>query len=138
VTLYDYLIRGGVRVYEYCERPMHGKVALIDDDWSTVGSSNLDPLSLFLNMEANLFIRDRAFADRLRDHLKELREDTCKEIGPDDAPRRTLPRQMLSFLVYHFVRRFPWWVGWLPAHTPVRQPYPGAGQPPSTEKDKAA
>jgi cardiolipin synthase len=141
VTLYDYLLRGGVRIFEYCERPMHGKVALIDDDWSTVGSSNLDPLSLFLNMEANVFIRDHAFAQRLRTHLKELREDTCQEISPDDTPRRTLGRQMLSYLVFQLVRRFPWWVGWLPAHTPVRQTYSGTEQTTTAAQpgqDKAA
>ena len=54
--LYDHLLRAGVQIYEYCERPLHGKVAVIDDDWATVGSSNLDPLSLSLNLEANVMI----------------------------------------------------------------------------------
>jgi hypothetical protein len=44
--LYHHLLRAGVRIYEYCDRPLHGKVALMDDEWATVGSSNLDPLSL--------------------------------------------------------------------------------------------
>ncbi|MBC8055345.1 MAG: cardiolipin synthase ClsB, partial [Rhizobiales bacterium] len=51
--LYDHLQRDGVKIHEYCKRPLHGKVAVVDDDWSTVGSSNLDPLSLSLNLEAN-------------------------------------------------------------------------------------
>src|SRR3546814_9660320 len=38
-TLHDYLLRAGVKIYEYCELPMHAKVALIDDDWTTVGRS---------------------------------------------------------------------------------------------------
>jgi cardiolipin synthase len=54
-----------VRIYEYCERPLHGKVAVMDDEWATVGSSNLDPLSLSLNLEANVIIRDRAFNARM-------------------------------------------------------------------------
>ena len=58
---YDYLLKSGVKIYEYCDRPLHGKVALVDEDWSTVGSSNLDPLSLSMNLEANVLIRDRAF-----------------------------------------------------------------------------
>ena len=60
-SLYRHLVDAGVRIHEYCERPFHGKVALIDDDWATVGSSNLDPLSLSLNLEANVFIRDAGF-----------------------------------------------------------------------------
>ena len=46
--LYNYLVKGGVQVFEYRRRPLHGKVALMDDHWATVGSSNLDPLSLSL------------------------------------------------------------------------------------------
>lgn len=41
--LYNYLLRDGVKIHEYCQRPLHGKVALVDDQWATVGSSNLDP-----------------------------------------------------------------------------------------------
>lgn len=44
--LYNYLLKGGVQVYEYRRRPLHGKVALMDAHWATIGSSNLDPLSL--------------------------------------------------------------------------------------------
>src|SRR5690606_13045092 len=57
-TLYDYLMSAGVTIYEYCERPLHGKVACVDDEWATVGSSNLDPLSLALNLEANVIVRE--------------------------------------------------------------------------------
>src|SRR5687768_15987467 len=56
--IYPYLIGGGVRVYEYCVRPLLVNLALVDHDCSTVGSSNLDPLSLSLNLEANVLIRD--------------------------------------------------------------------------------
>ncbi|STJ12453.1 putative phospholipase [Escherichia coli] len=40
--LYNYLVKGGVQVFEYRRRPLHGKVALMDDHWATVGSSNLE------------------------------------------------------------------------------------------------
>lgn len=49
-SLYHYLLPAGVRIVEYCRRPFHGKVAVVDDEWATVGSSNLDPLSLWLNL----------------------------------------------------------------------------------------
>ena len=52
--LYDILLKDGVTIHEYCRRTMHGKVAVVDDIWTTVGSSNLDPLSLSLNLEANV------------------------------------------------------------------------------------
>src|SRR3546814_3536770 len=67
--LYDYLLSGGVQIYEYCERPLHGKVAVVDGIWSTVGSSNLDPISLALNLEANILVNDRHFSSTLHQRL---------------------------------------------------------------------
>ncbi len=80
--LYDHLQRDGVRIHEYCKRPFHGKVAVVDDDWSTVGSSNLDPLSLALNLEANVILRDTAFASHLRERLDQLIANECTEVRP--------------------------------------------------------
>lgn len=119
--LYGHLQRAGVQIYEYCQRPLHGKVALADDAWSTVGSSNLDPLSLALNLEANLIIRDAAFNQHLRERLQDLIEHSCQEV-PTPATRHWGHRALsyLVFpLVFHFLRRFPAWAGWLPAHQPM-------------------
>lgn len=116
MTLYDYLLRAGARIYEYCERPLHGKVALVDEQWCTVGSSNLDPLSLFLNLEANLVVRDRALNADLRQRLTALMQEHCDEILPEGAKAPSWLRQMLSLLAFHALRRFPSWAGWLPAH----------------------
>jgi cardiolipin synthase len=64
-VLYDELRSHGIRIFEYTPAFLHAKVALIDDQWATVGSSNIDPLSLLLNLEANVIVRDEAFAREL-------------------------------------------------------------------------
>jgi cardiolipin synthase len=64
---------------------MHSKVAVIDGEWATVGSSNLDPLSLSLNLEANLITRDRPFARELRGSLEALIEHHCLEMRREHA-----------------------------------------------------
>jgi cardiolipin synthase len=64
-VLYDELLRHGVRIFEYMPAFLHAKVALVDEDWATVGSSNIDPLSLLLNLEANVMVRDRDFTREL-------------------------------------------------------------------------
>lgn len=118
-TLHAYLMRAGVQIHEYCKRPLHGKVALIDDDWATVGSSNLDPLSLALNLEANVVVRDRAFAQELRGSLEKLMRDECRRVEWSEvAARRGGWRALLDVVAYHVTRHFPSWAGWLPAHTP--------------------
>lgn len=116
--LYNYLLRDGVTIHEYCERPLHGKVALVDGEWSTVGSSNLDPLSLALNLEANLIIRDADFNQRLHDHLVQLATEQCKRISLERIVRGYWWRAPLIFLCFHFIRRYPAIAGWLPAHSP--------------------
>jgi cardiolipin synthase len=117
--LYSHLQRAGVQIYEYCARPLHGKVALADDEWSTVGSSNLDPLSLSLNLEANLIIHDRNFNQHLRERLEDLIERDCKEVPAPSGRHPAWGQMALSYLVFHFLRRFPAWAGWLPAHQPA-------------------
>jgi cardiolipin synthase A/B len=64
-ALYNELRANGVRIFEYTPAFLHAKVALVDEDWATVGSSNIDPLSLLLNLEANVVVRDAAFAQSL-------------------------------------------------------------------------
>jgi cardiolipin synthase len=115
---YDYLLKAGVQIHEYCDRPLHGKVALVDEEWSTVGSSNLDPLSLSLNLEANVLIRDRAFNRELFQRLEELSQNHCKVMSPNNVPRGRLWHMTVGFLVFHFLRHFPAMAGWLPAHKP--------------------
>ena len=64
-ALYDEMRARGVHIYEYTPAFLHAKVALVDGDWATVGSSNIDPLSLLLNLEANVVVRDAPFAAAL-------------------------------------------------------------------------
>lgn len=115
--LYNYLVKSGVEVYEYTRRPLHGKVAIMDDHWATVGSSNLDPLSLSLNLEANLIIYDRNFNATLRENLSGLIASDCQKVDESMLPRRTWWNLGKSVLAFHFLRHFPAVVGWLPAHT---------------------
>ncbi len=117
--LYDHLLRAGVRIYEYCDRPLHGKVALMDDEWSTVGSSNLDPLSLSLNLEANVIIQDNAFNTLLHRRLSHLMDNSCKQVEATAPSRWNGLRLLRSYAVFHLMRWFPTWAGWLPRHQPV-------------------
>ncbi len=113
--LYGYLQIAGVQIYEYCERPLHGKVAVVDADWSTVGSSNLDPTSLTLNLEANLVIRDKAFARHLGERLQYLITNQCRAIEPE-ATGPTFPfwGPVRSFLLFHLLSGYSRWLNWLP------------------------
>jgi cardiolipin synthase len=69
-SFYPKLLASGIRVVEYRKTQLHAKIAVVDDDWSTVGSSNCDGLSLFMNQEANIVVRNTAFARAVRAHIE--------------------------------------------------------------------
>ena len=121
-TLHDYLLNANIEIHEYMDRPLHAKVAIIDDDWATVGSSNLDPFSLALNLEANLFIRDQAFTTLLRDRLVALMDTACRRVRREQVPRQRGWRQIVRVLVFHILRRFPAWAQLIPGHIKPIQP----------------
>ncbi len=88
-ALYDVLLTNGVRVFEYTPAFLHAKVGLIDDEWATLGSSNIDPLSLLLNLEANVVIRDAEFNHALAAQFDEALA-VSQEIDPSQARLRSL------------------------------------------------
>jgi len=68
-VLYDELMARGVQIHEYTPAYLHAKVAVVDGRWATVGSSNIDPLSLLLNLEANVVVEDAGFATAVEAEL---------------------------------------------------------------------
>jgi cardiolipin synthase len=87
-VLYGELLGAGVRIFEYTPAFLHAKVAIVDDAWATVGSSNIDPLSLLVNLEANVIVRDAGFVAEL---ARELAVDfaASTEVQPTDGAGRT-------------------------------------------------
>jgi cardiolipin synthase len=69
-SFYPKLLKSGVKIVEYRKTQLHGKVAVVDDHWATVGSSNYDGFSLFVNQEANIVVKDAAFSNALRTHIE--------------------------------------------------------------------
>ena len=70
-VLYDELLAKGVQIFEYTPAYLHAKMAVVDDEWATLGSSNIDPLSLLLNLEANVVVCDAPFARRVAERARD-------------------------------------------------------------------
>ncbi|WP_020210614.1 cardiolipin synthase ClsB [Gilvimarinus chinensis] len=117
-TLYEVLVRSGVKVYEYRDRPLHAKIALIDDEWATIGSSNLDPLSLAFNLEANILVKDKHFNAQIGEKINTLVEGS-QLIENSWIKRRAWYLVVKDFFMYHALRYFPRLNGLFPAHTPT-------------------
>jgi cardiolipin synthase len=105
-VLYDEMLASGVRVFEYMPAFLHAKVAVIDDDWATVGSSNIDPLSLLLNLEANLIVRDPDFAAQLSLQVEAGFMDAREVLRPSvvNGWWGTLQRGFVAWAAHWFLR----------------------------------
>ena len=86
--LYGPLLAAGVHIHEYHASFMHAKVAVIDAQWVTVGSSNLDPLSLLLAREANVVARDPELARVLKLRLAQALHEGAHQIQPTEHAHR--------------------------------------------------
>jgi cardiolipin synthase len=97
--LYGKLLRAGVRVFEWSGRVLHAKTAVVDGHWCTVGSANLDALSLRQNLEVNAVFEDAAMGAVFE---KMFDEDLahCEEITLDAWRERPLLEQLMSWVAY--------------------------------------
>ena len=109
--VYDALLKEGIEIYAYAQSFLHAKVAVIDGHWATVGSSNLDPLSLLLAREANVVIEGVAFASQLRDCLHTAVSQQSEAIEHASHIRRPLTQRVLDWFAYGVMRALLWVTG---------------------------
>lgn len=103
-ALYAQLMESGIEIYEYQPSFLHAKVAVVDGGWATVGSSNIDPFSLLLAREANLFVSDAAFANDLRSRLFTAIERDALRIEPVVWHRQGIAVRLVAQMSYALVR----------------------------------
>jgi cardiolipin synthase len=96
-AFYSEFLRSGIEIYEYRKSFMHSKVAVIDSAWATVGSSNIDPFSLLLAREANIVVKDTAFAHELKTDLQVSIEDGTLHIDPKNWTQGNIFKRFASW-----------------------------------------
>jgi cardiolipin synthase len=99
-VLYDELLASGVQVFEYTPAFLHAKVAVVDTQWATVGSSNIDPLSLLLNLEANVIVRDGQFNKELRNRFEQALAVSKQVVKTTSGGRGLLPVLMRGLVAW--------------------------------------
>ena len=103
-ALYHQLLDAGVEIYEYQRSFLHAKVAVIDGSWATVGSSNIDPLSLLLAREANVVVENQAFAKDLRASLLAAIASAAKPVSREYGLKMGLPMRLTTWMAYGLLR----------------------------------
>ena len=103
-ALYGSLLDAGIEIHEYHKGFLHAKVAVIDCQWATIGSSNIDPFSLLLAREANVVIDDAGFAGDLHRSLSEAMETGASEVRRDRWAHQPFPVRAASWFFYGLAR----------------------------------
>jgi len=115
-AFYHVFLKNGIEIYEYRKSFMHSKVAVIDQEWATVGSSNIDPFSLFLAREANIIVKDKYFATTLHQDILTAIHDGAYEIKVNDWAKGNIAKRFLSWVAYGLVRLFLGIIGYADQH----------------------
>lgn len=103
--LYDWLLRHGVKVYEYYGNVLHGKMAVCDDEMVTIGSYNINNISTYASIELNLDIRDEEFAAGATEILQQIIKDQCVSIMPNHRRYATdIFSQFTRWCSYQIIR----------------------------------
>ncbi|MDZ4140672.1 MAG: cardiolipin synthase ClsB [Methylotenera sp.] len=105
-AFYNDFLGSGIQIYEYRKSFMHSKVAVVDNLWATIGSSNIDPFSLLLAREANVLVKDSAFATALRMDIESTIQAGAYRISPQEWARGNMVKRLASWIAFGLVRSF--------------------------------
>ncbi|MEI6049936.1 MAG: phospholipase D-like domain-containing protein [Bacteroidota bacterium] len=103
--LYDFILRNNIKIYEYLPSNLHGKVATVDGNWSTIGSYNLNHLSDYGSIEMNADILDARFAGKFEELLLDIINKDCRQVTFEEyTQRKTLLYQLADWFSYQMIR----------------------------------
>lgn len=119
-ALFGVFLDAGIEVYEYHKSILHAKVAVIDNHWATVGSSNLDPFSLLLSLEANIVVDDQVFATTLKDSLEQAMVMGARRVLERNWRSQHIMLRLLSWLSYGMIRFMVGIAGYAPKSQPAK------------------
>jgi cardiolipin synthase len=103
--MYDWLFRNNIEVYEYKPRVLHGKVAVYDGQWATIGSYNVNIISAYASIELNIDVNNSGFAGMLQETLEHIIEKDCVRITKEDfRTHNGILNRIWEQICYWFIR----------------------------------
>jgi cardiolipin synthase len=103
--LYDFILRNNITIYEYLPSNLHAKVAVVDGNWSTIGSYNMNHLSDYGSIEMNADILDVQFAEEFEAILLGIIKKDCRHVTFEEhIKRRTWFFRLTDWFSYQMIR----------------------------------
>ena len=112
--LYSKLLRHNIELYEWENSILHGKAAIVDNKWTTIGSFNLNNLSSYASIEMNVGINSAEFSNNFIKHLETVMEQ-CEKITPESLKIKSgLTSKFINWVSYWIIRVIEIIVTYLP------------------------
>ncbi|MFI5221755.1 MAG: phosphatidylserine/phosphatidylglycerophosphate/cardiolipin synthase family protein [Bacteroidia bacterium] len=103
--LYPFLIRNNIEIFEWKRSVMHGKLMIVDESLTTIGSYNMNTLSDYGSIELNLLADDVNFSKEVLKKLQALTEEGCEKIIASNYTRHHYWwNQVINWMSYQLVR----------------------------------
>lgn len=101
---YSWLVRNNIQIYEYTKNVLHGKLAVCDKKWMTIGSYNVNDLSAYVSVELNFDVEDPAFVEKVDKTLEKIIEEDCRKISVESVTRVTALKKFGRWIAYMLIR----------------------------------
>ena len=103
--MYDWLLRNKIEIYEYLPAVLHGKIAVCDGLWMTIGSYNINNISTYASIELNMNVRNAGFAKEVDTILQQIIDRDCLRITKENhSQARNIFNQFARWVSYEFIR----------------------------------
>jgi cardiolipin synthase len=102
--MYRWLLRNKVKIHEYQKTVLHGKMAVCDGQWITIGSYNFNNLSAYASIELNMDVKDRAFSSEVQSRLNHIIKSDCRLITEEEYERAGIIEHILQWIAYNIHR----------------------------------
>jgi cardiolipin synthase len=114
--LYAKLFRYNIELYEWNQSVLHGKATVIDAQWTTVGSFNLNNLSSYVSMEMNVEIYSEQFSKGFQLQLNDIISQSQKVTPETLRLKDSLPSKLVNWFSYRITRIMEIIITYLPYH----------------------
>lgn len=103
--MYDWLLRNRIEIFEYQNNILHGKIAVCDSSWMTIGSYNVNDISAYASIELNLDVSNTDFAKHVEQTLEEIIKNDCNKITQESHMQaKNVFKQFFRWVSYELFR----------------------------------
>jgi cardiolipin synthase len=103
--MYGWLLKNNIELYEYQPGILHGKIAVCDSQWATIGSYNINNISAYASIELNMNVHNTEFAKGVEKTLQQIMDTDCIQITKEWQSRtKSGLTQVIQWLSHELVR----------------------------------